>query len=66
MLRNFKAILNLTPDGPILVKELRKYASIIACSTLIWMDDWPDEGYKDIAATNLDIPDLENREEIVR
>jgi len=58
VLRNFKSILNLTPDGKILSKELRKYPSIISCSTLIWMDDWPEEGYRDIAILNLDLPDL--------
>ena len=63
---HFKSILNLTPDGKILGKELRKYPSIISCSTLIWMDDWPDEGYRDIAILNLDLTDLQQKEEIVK
>jgi dynein heavy chain len=64
--RNFKAILNLTPNGKILSKELRKYPSIISCSTLIWMDPWPEEGYKDVGMVQLDIPDLLEKEEVVR
>ena len=63
---HFKSILNLTPDGKILSKELRKYPTIISCSTLIWMDDWPEEGYKDVGNLILDVPNLLRKEEIVK
>lgn len=43
-----KAILNLTPNGKILNVQMRKYTSIIDCSTLIWMDHWPEEGFREV------------------
>jgi dynein heavy chain, axonemal len=36
--KNFKSIINLTPTGKTLKKELKNYQSIVNCSTIIWMD----------------------------
>lgn len=43
-----KAILNLTPNGKILNVHMRKYTSLLDCSTLIWMDHWPEEGFREM------------------
>ena len=64
--RNVKCLLNLTPNGRILCKELRKYSALVNQSTIIWMDPWPEEGYKDVGIVNLNISDLKNKDEIVK
>jgi dynein heavy chain len=52
--RNVKAILNLTPNGKNLNAYLRKYQAIVNCSTLIWMDSWPEEGFREIGRVILE------------
>lgn len=46
--RKVKAILNLTPNGKNLNIYLRKYTSLVDCSTLIWMEHWPEEGFQEM------------------
>ena len=46
--RKVKAILNLTPNGKNLNIHLRKYKSLVDCSTLIWMEHWPEEGFREM------------------
>lgn len=50
-----KAILNLTPAGRILRSELRHYRSLLSTSTLIWMADWPEEGYRKVGKLHLEL-----------
>jgi dynein heavy chain len=58
--RNVKAILNLTPNGRILTNEMRKYQSFINCSTIIWMDNWPEEGFREVGKLYLEALGTQN------
>ena len=48
-------ILNVSPTGKVLNKDLRKYSTLIYTSTLIWMDNWPEEAFKEIGKVYLDL-----------
>jgi len=51
--RHFKFIINASPDGPLLNDYLRRYAVVLNTSTVIWMEDWPEEGFRDVAKLHL-------------
>lgn len=46
--RSVKAVVSLAPNGVILNRYMRKHQTLIDCSTLIWMDAWPDEGFREV------------------
>lgn len=46
---NLKIVLNFTPSGANLRQRVRDYKQLVNCSTVIWMDNWPSEGYKEVA-----------------
>ena len=54
--------------------QLRKYQDIINLSTVIWMDNWPDQGYRDVGNiylkydrfTPLWLLETEKKEEFIR
>ena len=52
---NFKAIVNLTPNGKILKQELKHCNSLVACSTIICMDRWPEEAYREVGLIRLQL-----------
>ena len=52
-LRNLKIIAAIAPNGPLLTKMLWKQQGLINCCTTIWMDNWPPDGFKDVAKKNL-------------
>ena len=54
--RNFKCILNLTPNGIVLNKKLKNYLGVVNSSTLIWMDNWPTEGFREVGKLQLQLP----------
>jgi dynein heavy chain len=50
---HFKSVINISPSGRILKNELKDHQSIINCSTMIWMDAWPEEGYRSVGRLKL-------------
>lgn len=64
--KNLKTIMNLTPTGRVLNSELRNFTTIVNLSTLIWMEHWPEEGYRDVGKLCLDLPDLPCKDEIIK
>ena len=47
--QNLKVLLNFPPTGADLRTRLRSFKSIANCSTIVWMEQWPHEGYKQVA-----------------
>lgn len=48
-----KVVLNFTPTGANLRQRVRDYKQLVNCSTVIWLENWPNEGYKEVAETLL-------------
>ena len=67
--RNFKAILNLTPTGTVLNNKLKNYLGVVNNSTLIWMDNWPTEGFKEVGKLQLQLhknsPQIGQKDKII-
>lgn len=47
--RHIKLILGSSPTSTLLTETLRNYSTILNTSTIIWVDDWPEEGIRDVA-----------------
>lgn len=62
---NLKVLLNFTPTGANLRARIRNFKSVVNCSTIIWMDSWPTEGYKEVAETLLKEDEVVNRDMIL-
>ena len=60
-----KILLNFSPTGANLRSRIRNYKSIVNCSTIIWMESWPQEGYKEVAEVLLRDDDVMNRDLII-
>ena len=62
---NLKVLLNFTPTGANLRSRIRTHKSIVNCSTIVWMDAWPQEGYKEVAEVLLREEEVVNRDVIL-
>jgi len=60
---NFKAIINLTPNGRVLKQQLKHYSYITACSTVMYMDRWPEEAYKQVGLIRLNMKEQQDDDE---
>lgn len=47
--RHIKIILSVCPTAALLTDTLRRFPTILSASTIIWVDDWPEEGIRDVA-----------------
>jgi dynein heavy chain len=58
-------VLNFPPTGADLRTKIRNYKSIANCCTIIWMEQWPQEGYKQVAEAHLLENEVSNRDIII-
>jgi dynein heavy chain len=46
---NLHLILEMSPTGANLRERIRKYKSIVNCSNILWIEEWPNSGFKAVA-----------------
>jgi dynein heavy chain len=53
-------VLAFSPIGSVLRERLRKFPSLVNCTTIDWFRDWPEEGLRNVAARFLNEIDLKD------
>ena len=57
-------VLCFSPVGKTLRERLRKFPSLVNCTTIDWFRDWPEEGLRNVAARFLSDMDLTDAQRI--
>ncbi|CBZ28360.1 dynein heavy chain, point mutation [Leishmania mexicana MHOM/GT/2001/U1103] len=60
--KHLHVVLCFSPLGSMLRERLRKFPSLVNCTTIDWFQDWPEDGLHSVAARFLDDVDLSEEE----
>ncbi|CCW63595.1 unnamed protein product [Phytomonas sp. EM1] len=62
--KHLHIVLCFSPLGNVLRDRLRKFPSLVNCTTIDWFRDWPEEGLRSVAERFLQSIDLTEKERI--
>ncbi|KAG5499406.1 hypothetical protein JIQ42_04223 [Leishmania sp. Namibia] len=60
--KHLHVVLCFSPLGPVLRERLRKFPSLVNCTTIDWFREWPEDGLRSVAARVLADVDLSEEE----
>ncbi|KAG5475488.1 hypothetical protein LSCM1_03608 [Leishmania martiniquensis] len=60
--KHLHVVLCFSPLGPVLRERLRKFPSLVNCTTIDWFREWPEDGLRSVAARFLADVDLTEEE----